>query len=133
MELGWVQRLHEAFARGEIGRLHQWLLGVQVHKDCWKASRAHPEGGKLVRRPQAPDKFVTKRLQRLGAGGDPDQVSAPLRGEGGCKEGMLMAVSPPLQNRPLQPLQVMGLQLPRKNPAPQLQRKTQAPLTRRKT
>lgn len=44
-----------------------------------------------------------------------------------------MAVSPPLQNRPLQPLQVMGLQLPRKNPAPQLQRKTQAPLTRRKT
>lgn len=27
VELGGVQRLHEASARGEMGHLHQWLLG----------------------------------------------------------------------------------------------------------
>lgn len=44
-----------------------------------------------------------------------------------------MDVPPPLQNRHLKVLQVMDLQLQRKNPSPQSQRKTWVPLTRRKT
>lgn len=44
-----------------------------------------------------------------------------------------MDVPAPLQNRHLKALQVMDLQLQRKNPSPQSQGKTRVPLTRRKT
>lgn len=117
-----------------------WGFALKLErKDCREASKAYPEGEKLVRSPQAPDKTVTKPLQRLGGtgfeglflGGDTEQVSAPLGR--GRKAGMLMDFPRPLQNKHLKTQQVIDLQLQRKNPASQTQRKTWAPLTRRKT
>lgn len=47
-----------------------WGFALElVRKDCQEASKAHLEGEKPVRSPQAPDKFVTKQLQRLGETG----------------------------------------------------------------
>lgn len=54
VELGWVRRLHEAFAGGEMGRPISGCWGFTlelVRKDCREASKAHPERGEAGSEP----------------------------------------------------------------------------------
>jgi hypothetical protein len=91
VELGWVQCLHEASVRGEMGHLHPWLLGVHFRTSTYARTVGRP--AELIRSGRnwcgAP-----KLLTSLSPNGSRD-LDGPRAGlcptwQGGRREGMLM-------------------------------------------
>lgn len=81
VELGWVQRPHEAFAGGEMGRLHQWLLGVHFRTSTHglRGGQQSPSrGGEAPKLLTSLSPSGFRDLEGQALARDPEQVSAPL-------------------------------------------------------